>query len=33
MGPEGGYLGGEVVAKGTVEDIKNNKESITGRYL
>ena len=33
MGPEGGYLGGEVVAKGIVEDIKNNKESITGRYL
>ena len=33
MGPEGGYLGGEVVAKGTVQDIKNNKNSITGRYL
>lgn len=33
MGPEGGYLGGEIVAKGTVEDIKNNEKSITGRYL
>ena len=33
MGPEGGYLGGEVVAYGSVQDIKNNKESITGRYL
>ena len=33
MGPEGGYLGGEVVATGTVQDIKDNKKSITGRYL
>ena len=33
MGPEGGYLGGEIVAKGTREDIKNNKNSITGKYL
>ena len=33
MGPEGGYLGGEVVAVGTVEDIKKNKKSITGKYL
>ena len=33
MGPEGGYLGGEVVATGTVKDIKDSKESITGRYL
>lgn len=33
MGPEGGYLGGEIVAKGTVDDIKNNEKSITGRYL
>ena len=33
MGPEGGYLGGEVVASGTVQDIKENKRSITGRYL
>ena len=33
MGPEGGYLGGEIVATGTVKDIKDSKESITGRYL
>ena len=33
MGPEGGYLGGEVVATGTVQDIKDSKEIITGRYL
>ena len=33
MGPEGGYLGGEIVAKGTREDIKNNKNSVTGKYL
>ena len=33
MGPEGGYFGGEVVASGTVQDIKENKKSITGRYL
>ena len=33
MGPEGGCLGGYVVAKGTVEDIKNTKASITGKYL
>ena len=33
MGPEGGYLGGEVIAKGTVQDIKNSKKSITGMYL
>ena len=33
MGPEGGYLGGEIVATGTVKDIKDSKESIMGRYL
>ncbi len=33
MGPEGGILGGEIIAKGTVEDIKNNIKSKTGRYL
>ena len=33
MGPEGGYLGGEVVGTGAVQDIKENKKSITGRYL
>ncbi|HIQ90925.1 MAG TPA: excinuclease ABC subunit UvrA [Candidatus Coprosoma intestinipullorum] len=33
MGPEGGYLGGRVVARGTVQDVKSSKESITGKYL
>ena len=33
MGPEGGELGGRIVAKGSVEEIKNNKESITGRFI
>jgi excinuclease ABC subunit A len=33
IGPEGGDKGGEVVAKGTPEDIANNSKSHTGRYL
>lgn len=33
MGPEGGEKGGRIVAVGTPEDIKNNSESITGKYL
>ena len=33
MGPEGGYLGGRIVARGTVQDVKSSKESITGKYL
>jgi excinuclease ABC subunit A len=33
LGPEGGALGGEVVAKGTPEDICNVKESYTGEFL
>ena len=33
MGPEGGELGGRIVAKGSVEEIKNNKESITSRFI
>jgi len=33
MGPEGGELGGRIVAKGSVEEIKNNKECITGRFI
>ena len=33
MGPGGGISGGMVVAAGTVEDIKANKNSITGKYL
>ena len=33
MGPEGGDGGGEVVAKGTPEDIARNHKSYTGAYL
>jgi excinuclease ABC subunit A len=33
IGPEGGDKGGEVVAKGTPEDIANNSKSYTGNYL
>ena len=33
MGPEGGEEGGRIVACGTAEDIRNNKHSITGRFI
>ncbi len=33
MGPGAGVHGGEVVATGTPEEIKENKNSLTGRYL
>ena len=33
MGPRGGRYGGEVVAIGTVSEIKAAKRSITGQYL
>ena len=33
MGPDGGRDGGTVVATGTIEDIRNNPHSITGRYI
>lgn len=33
IGPKAGVHGGEVVAKGTLEDIIKNKNSITGKYL
>ena len=33
MGPDGGRDGGTVVATGTVEEIRENKNSITGRYI
>ena len=33
IGPEGGEGGGNLVAKGTPEDIANNKNSYTGKYL
>ena len=33
MGPGGGEAGGQIVASGTPEEIRNNKDSITGRDL
>ena len=33
LGPEGGKLGGKLVACGTPEEIAKNKNSITGKYL
>lgn len=33
LGPEGGDKGGEIVAQGTVEDIKKCERSWTGKYL
>ena len=33
MGPDGGREGGTVVATGTVDDLRNNPHSITGRYI
>lgn len=33
IGPGAGVHGGEIVAQGTLEDIKNSEESLTGKYL
>ncbi|MBD9219755.1 MAG: ATP-binding cassette domain-containing protein, partial [Clostridiales bacterium] len=33
MGPGGGEAGGKIVAVGTPEDIVNNKNSVTGKYI
>src|SRR4051795_1091955 len=33
LGPRAGRFGGEVVAEGTVEDIRTHPTSLTGRYL
>ncbi|MDE7455010.1 MAG: excinuclease ABC subunit UvrA, partial [Clostridia bacterium] len=33
VGPQAGIHGGEIVCAGTVEDIKNCPQSITGKYL
>ena len=33
MGPGAGEHGGEIVAQGTPEEIKNNDKSLTGKYL
>ena len=33
IGPEGGENGGNIVAKGTPEEVANNLKSYTGKYL
>ena len=33
MGPGGGIHGGEIIAKGTPEEICKEKNSLTGKYL
>jgi excinuclease ABC subunit A len=33
MGPKAGINGGEIIAMGTYEDVVNNENSITGKYL
>ena len=33
MGPEGGARGGRIVAQGTPEELAEDPESVTGKYL
>jgi excinuclease ABC subunit A len=33
IGPEGGKLGGKIVAEGTPEEIVKNRKSVTGEFL
>ena len=33
MGPGGGTEGGRVIADGTPEEVKENENSVTGKYL
>lgn len=33
MGPKAGNLGGNIIAQGTVKDIENNLDSLTGAFL
>ena len=33
LGPEAGNKGGEVVASGSIKEISQNQNSITGKYL
>ena len=33
IGPGAGVHGGEIIAQGSVEEIKNSKDSLTGKYL
>ena len=33
MGPGGGDLGGQIVCRGTVEDVANCRDSVTGKFI
>ena len=33
MGPGGGIAGGRIIATGTPQDIKNNPDSLTGKFI
>ena len=33
LGPEGGDLGGQIVARGPMEEVMQNPQSLTARYL
>jgi excinuclease ABC subunit A len=33
IGPEGGAMGGDIIAKGTPEEVAANPKSYTGHYL
>ena len=33
LGPDGGDFGGEIIAKGTPEEVSKNEKSYTGQYL
>jgi excinuclease ABC subunit A len=33
LGPEGGNKGGDIVAQGSIEDIRSNSDSFTGQWL
>lgn len=33
LGPEGGEKGGNIVAEGTPEEVSENEESYTGKFL
>jgi excinuclease ABC subunit A len=33
VGPEGGFRGGEIIAKGTPEEVARSKKSLTAKFL
>jgi excinuclease ABC subunit A len=33
IGPEGGFRGGEIIAKGTPEEVARSKKSLTAKFL